>query len=191
MKFIDIFKNRDNIDRKTYLKYMILYYGAPTFFSNKPSTLITFNRFGINLYEIWKLYQKDIHSNLNCKYIELYDNGERCTVLFYNEESLINTTYIKNNMSFLQKYGYKEDMNINGILNFLRSRYQNSCPHEIGIFLGIPLEDVVEFIYGEKNDYLLYGYWKVYHNVDAARKVFSLYDEAKFTALREIYENEK
>lgn len=191
MDFIDIFKNIDSIEKKTYLKYIILYYGAPTFYSNKPSTVITFNKFGINMYGLWKKYKEDYIDNKLYKYIDLYDNGERCTVLFYDERKLINTIYCKDNMEFLQMYGYNSNMDLFEILNYLKKRYYNFCPHEIGIFLGFPVKDVKEFIYGEKNNCLLCGYWKVYYNLEEAKRIFALYDEAKNHALKEIVSKER
>lgn len=190
MDFIDLFENIESIEKKAYLKYTILYHGAPTFYANKPSTVITFNKFGINMYGLWKMYKKDFIDNILYKYIELFDNGKRCTVLFYHEKNLINTIYCKDNMEFLQRYGYNSNMSILEILNYLKIRYYNFCPHEIGIFLGFPVKDVKEFIYGEKSNYLLCGYWKVYHDLEEAKKIFTIYDEAKKFALENIISKE-
>ena len=52
----------------------------------------------------------------------------------------------------------------------------NSCsefPHEIGLFLGYPPEDVRGFIENGARGSLLTGCWKVYWDVDAARKRFA------------------
>lgn len=191
MELISLFKNSNNIDDKTYLKYIILYHAAPTLFSNKPSTLITFNKFGTNTYDLWQTYKDGVSERLRCNFIELYDNGERCTVLFYDKKNLICTLYSKDNMKFLQQYGYRNNMNISEMFNFLKLRCCSCCPHEIGIFLGFPIDDVKEFIYGKNNDYLLNGYWKVYHNLEKAKKIFSLYDEAKNLVIKHIFIEEK
>ena len=45
-------------------------------------------------------------------------------------------------------------------------------PHEIGVFLDYPLADVEGFIRNAGRDYLLSGYWKVYHD-PALDRVFS------------------
>ena len=47
-------------------------------------------------------------------------------------------------------------------------------PHEIGLFLGYPPEDVDGFMH-KKGEAKLSGVWKVYENVDAARRTFELY----------------
>lgn len=47
-------------------------------------------------------------------------------------------------------------------------------PHEIGLFLGFPPRDVAGFLQGERC--LFAGYWKVYHDPEAARRTFLRYD---------------
>lgn len=46
-------------------------------------------------------------------------------------------------------------------------------PHEIGLFLGYPPEDVAGFI--EKKKCKLTGFWKVYGDTDSAEKKFASY----------------
>ena len=56
----------------------------------------------------------------------------------------------------------------------LRSYYikEDSFPHEIGIVLGYPLEDVEGFLSDGGRGARTFGRWKVYGNVQAARKRF-------------------
>ena len=53
-----------------------------------------------------------------------------------------------------------------------RDRY----PHEIGFFLGYPLDDVLAFVRQRQQGVLLRGCWNVYGNVEHARSVFNMYD---------------
>ncbi len=46
-------------------------------------------------------------------------------------------------------------------------------PHEIGLFLGYPPEDVDGFIH-RRDEYTCCGYWKVYGDAESARKKFAL-----------------
>ncbi|MCM1092008.1 MAG: DUF3793 family protein [Butyrivibrio sp.] len=48
-------------------------------------------------------------------------------------------------------------------------------PHEIGLFLGYPPEDVSGFIENGAEGYKLVGYWKVYGNEEKARLTFARY----------------
>ena len=59
---------------------------------------------------------------------------------------------------------------------------RQSCPHEVGLFLGYPLADVVGFIENEGKNCKCAGCWKVYGNEAAARRRF-----AQFKACRYIY----
>ena len=52
-------------------------------------------------------------------------------------------------------------------------------PHEIGLFLGYPPEDVLKYYVKKGKDYLFSGYWKVYTNPEKAIKTFELYDECR------------
>ena len=45
-------------------------------------------------------------------------------------------------------------------------------PHEIGLFLGYPIEDVVGFIRYSGRGCKLSGYWKVYGDAEAASRLF-------------------
>ena len=47
------------------------------------------------------------------------------------------------------------------------------------LFLQYPLEDVTSFVENRGKNFLLSGYWKVYHNIEKAKEIFTSYDKAK------------
>ena len=49
-------------------------------------------------------------------------------------------------------------------------------PHEIGLFLSYPPEDVRGFVENHAGGCKLVGYWKVYGDEKAARRIFNEYD---------------
>ena len=53
-------------------------------------------------------------------------------------------------------------------------RTNEAFPHEIGLFLGYPPEDVRGFI-ENKDECKAVGFWKVYTNVEKAETTFNLY----------------
>ena len=55
-------------------------------------------------------------------------------------------------------------------------------PHEVGLFLSYPPEDVKGFIDHRANDFKCAGLWKVYGNEEKARSLF-----AKYKKCTEIY----
>ena len=67
------------------------------------------------------------------------------------------------------------------ILTYLAQRVQSTkgFPHEIGIFLGYPLEDVVGFITNNGCNYKYSGCWKVYGYETYSRRLFAQYKSCK------------
>lgn len=55
-------------------------------------------------------------------------------------------------------------------------------PHEIGLFLGYPLDDVVGFVENSGRDCICAGCWKVYSNAGEAVRIFQ-----KFKKCTEVY----
>ena len=73
----------------------------------------------------------------------------------------------------LTERGYHTE-NINSCIQQLINRFNTNAefPHEVGLFLGYPPEDVEGFIrYGGKNC-KCFGCWKVYGNTEAAHQCF-------------------
>ena len=81
---------------------------------------------------------------------------------------------------FLKKYGY-EHMEVDYALDVLKKRLEEeeSFPHEIGIFLGYPLGDVIGFIRNEGKNCKCLGCWKVYCNECEAVKTFARYQRCR------------
>lgn len=73
----------------------------------------------------------------------------------------------------LRSYGYPPDKSHSYLAHLKRRIQKADCfPHEIGIFLGYPLEDVVGFIKNEGRNCKCCGFWKVYCNEQETRKYF-------------------
>ncbi len=137
-----------------------------------------------------------LFSQTNIKVCCICRGAMRDVVLVYREKQL--KAYLEKPQiaGFLQQFGYHGN-SIESYLNHLGERisyFYNravSYPHEMGIFLGYPLEDVKGFIiHGGKNCYYT-GYWKVYSDVERAKKVFDAYDEAKEAAVMEFFSGKR
>ena len=59
-------------------------------------------------------------------------------------------------------------------------------PHEIGLFLSYPPEEVKGFIDNHAQNYKFIGYWKVYGDEDKARKTFSRYKKCTDSYCRRL-----
>ena len=79
--------------------------------------------------------------------------------------------------AFLRQMGYQAEAGCGGLLEQLSRRLclEQEFPHEIGVFLGYPLEDVVGFIQHQGRDFTYCGYWKVYGDPEEARRRFDQY----------------
>lgn len=84
----------------------------------------------------------------------------------------------------LRQFEYT-DLSMIGVLKAFQNRYESymkqqmGFPHEMGILLGYPLEDVEGFIKNKGEKYLYAGYWKVYKEVEEKKLLFDAYESAK------------
>ena len=75
----------------------------------------------------------------------------------------------------LTNYGYDSN-NVFSSIQKLRERLiDKTFPHEIGLFLGFPPEDVKGFIDKNGQNYKSIGYWKVYGDEVQAQNTFNKY----------------
>ena len=92
---------------------------------------------------------------------------------------------------FLKSCGYVQ-FDLASILMGLKRKYtaylagSGEFPHELGVLLEYPLEDVRDFIRYNGDKFLFTGYWKVYHNPAQARAKFTRYDRAREAAMQQI-----
>lgn len=92
----------------------------------------------------------------------------------------------------LRECGYGKCSRAESCLSCLIGRLRNNAdfPHEVGLFLGYPPEDVRGFIENQASGFKLIGCWKVYGDVDAARKKFESFEScthrSRGKALNEI-----
>ncbi|MEL7597809.1 MAG: DUF3793 family protein [Clostridiaceae bacterium] len=182
----------DEFDDKSYLLSFIAYNAAPTIAKQKASYLIIFHEKGKrNLYNLWETYKKDVKKEVSMSIYELKRLQNSTAVLFYNEEEIKNILSEYRYMKFLKELGYSTHMSVDESLLLLKQRYKTVCPHEIGVFLGYPMEDVIEFIKNPDSQCLMFGYWKVYHNINYAKKKFEKYDKCKEKVARLILQGIK
>ena len=72
------------------------------------------------------------------------------------------------------------DMKRQGVAEFLQKcGYESKFPHEIGLFLGYPLGDVIGFIENAGQNYKCTGCWKVYCDECEAVRMFEKYKKCK------------
>lgn len=155
-------------------------YTAPTLLGIKCGSLVSLSSSEFDLEAHLRQFNrravgKGLKSRIICSF------GERALFFVYNEKLLEKRLSDKSVRTVLTKYGYHEKMRLDECLDLLSGRMNGSggFPHEIGIFLGYPLEDVIGFIENKGNNYKLCGAWKVYGNAENARRIFANYDKCR------------
>ena len=110
----------------------------------------------------------------------LREKEGRTLLYLYRAADLAARLSERDTQAFLRACGYA-DLAPEAALDTLRARLtaRDDFPHEIGVFLGYPLADVIAFIENEGQNCLCCGCWKVYFNECAARRTFELYRKCK------------
>jgi len=125
-------------------------------------------------------------------YYLLMATQDKITLLLYKEDELKQFLSEKQVKAYFQKLEYK-DFNIPTLLYQFQKRYKNyietgrDFPHEMGLVLGYPIEDVNGFIENEGKNFLYSGYWKVYKNLPEKTHLFQRFDKAKKDVIQLIF----
>ncbi|SFG42440.1 DUF3793 family protein [Oribacterium sp. WCC10] len=137
---------------------------------------------------------KEISEKLNPLgvYIERIKSKKNNSLVYvYRKSQLIQDMKQPGAMDILKSFGYPSGRTVMETLaeecvEFLMKRLSDyECfPHEIGLFLGFPVEDVKEFIKQDGRNCIACGFWKVYCNKAEALKTFK-----RFRICAKIYED--
>ena len=113
---------------------------------------------------------------------QLCECGVRMLVLVYSERLLAKKLSDSESRELLRKYGYTDDMTLDDCLKKLAERVAENngeFPHEVGVFLDYPIEDVVGFIKNNGENFKMCGCWKVYGNEETAKRKFENYNKCR------------
>lgn len=125
----------------------------------------------------------------------LYDKGVAMLALSETDSRALIYVFRKNRLRrdlccpkikrFLKNNGYG-GTNIGAALSTLRTHLTEfgDFPHEIGIFLGYPIDDVIGFIANKGQNCKCTGCWKVYFNECEAAKTFARFKKCEAVYLR-------
>lgn len=176
------------LDQQKRCEIVFVYYLAPVILGGKPASLFAFEEKQV---EVFLQYCNFLDIKTYC----LSQQGRKRYYLFYKESGMRGLLQNEGLQEFLEEYGYRCDTRKRkqdelllylDILGRRLSGFHNEkepFPHEIGVFLGYPLEDVKAYIKEQGKNALLSGYWKVYYNLEVAKNQFATYDDARKTLL--------
>lgn len=151
---------------------------APTLAGMKPASLFRIGDTNTSLIRQWAEAWDQRLQPLGIRLLVLKEcfRTNACMVYLYRERWLEEILMEPDNWRFLHQVGY-ETQDIVGALSQLSQRLclEQEYPHEIGVFLGYPLSDVIGFIENQGRNYTCCGYWKSYGDPEAAKQCFDRY----------------
>lgn len=140
---------------------------------------------------------EDINTKLNARGVvaePLLWKESRVLVYVYRRSRLGNDLKEKQVVEILERYGYEvsqwDNYSCGDNQLYRREKLENICdvcleklktrlescegfPHEIGVFLGYPVSDVIGFINHKGENCKASGLWKVYDNENETLKLFA------------------
>jgi len=180
MIYLDFYNKLDSMHNKEYIETFLVYNLSLVIAGIKPAVTITIKKNNQKLYNSWNDFGSDFIETINFKFIELRESCDSIIVMIYDEFILEKDLNKKSHMKFLFNIGYPSNVCIDDYINVLKIRYEKyHCPHELGLFLGIPFKDVKDFMECTTKKCLLCGYWKVYNDSNKAKVIFNKYDKVK------------
>ena len=165
--------------RDAKFEHILANHCSPVLMGTKLSNLISVSKMDFASNEEFLSNYKSLLKPYGIAIEKLCECEERMQLFVYNEERL--ARYLKKSRiaKFLSEYGY-ESNDLDVCISVLKSKLRHfEFPHEIGIFLGFPLDDVIGFIENQGQNYVFCRYWKVYHNPELAKRTFNLYDRLR------------
>lgn len=106
---------------------------------------------------------------------------DRYLILVYRQDRLEEQLRRADVRALLRRDGYPVDTGPEAMLAHLGRRMARPAqfPHEVGLFLGYPAEDVEGFRQNRGRNCKLSGLWKVYSDVERAKACFCRYERCR------------
>ena len=159
----------------------LVYHASPTLSGLKPANLLSLSKEDFpNLPDLLSEYTAQLKRK-GIAFFFFFDCNQRWLLLVFRPQMLQVQLSRPSVQALLTEEGYPNSSNVQIMLSHLRQRLasQNNFPHEIGIFLGYPLADVLGFRKYKGECCKLCGYWKVYGDVEQAKQCFARFDRCR------------
>ncbi len=161
----------------------LVYHCSPTLCGLKPANLLSLSKDEYpHLPQLAAAYARLLEDK-GIRLTILCSCSCRWLLLVYHQSMLAAQLKQPAVVRLLAQAGYPVDapFSLEQLLRCLSCRLRQSegFPHEIGVFLGYPLEDVIGFCRHKGEGCKLCGYWKVYGDVDHAKRCFAAFDRCR------------
>ena len=168
----------------------IIHCGAPALCGIKPACLFSMSRenyaCGTEKLHDWQhLFSKD-----KTFFVALKKSDGRFLFFIYDKKLLEKTLENPQNKVYLASKAYPVEKGFPAILAALLHRLSvnQDFPHEVGLFLGYPLEDVREFEKQKAEGFKYSGTWKVYGDKESAIRRMNMYKTCTETCMKWLYD---
>ena len=183
---IDFLNHINNFKDYDYILALIKSTVAPTFNDLKLGTMMNLRNAKRPLKDYWMQNKFILRDALGLDFYELKEGEDFVLVYFFKNNRLEKKLSQIKIKDFLNSYGYISCVSTGDYLNLLSQRFRETCPDEIGIFLGYPLKDVIDFKDRDKKACKCTGYWKCFNNEKSSLEAFKRFDEVKLIEMRNI-----
>ena len=151
---------------------------APTLAGMKPGSIFCFNHspLEVSRQKVCQWNKQLAPFGLTVQILLERPSSSSVIVFVYRHDRLEQMLSDDAYQRFLAEAGY-ERTNLDGLLEQLsyRLRTQPEFPHEIGVFLGYPLRDVIGFIENHGRNFTCCGFWKSYGDPAEMQVCFACY----------------
>ena len=172
-----LMKRLRGMNDSDYLLYMITYHAAPTLLGKKPATLVCPDGNGRNLGQALDNCVPCLARTFGVKIASFRNGAGALLYLIYRPELLGETLAQRDAAELLAEAGYDSPKgDVDALLEILRHRCSGPrFPHEIGVFLGYPVDDVRRFMTDGGKGCRASGCWKTYADPEHVRRCSELY----------------
>lgn len=156
---------------------------SPIVVGVKPAEIVSFPPFDKNRDEKISFLKEFFKDDENIEIAEFPYCIDCKKMFIYNKKALDATLNEKRVVNFLTLYGYPNSYNLDNYLAVLLEKFKEEIPHEIGIFLGYPIKDVMGFMGHKSLKLTKTRGWQVYGDPK-----ISDYKYEKIMKIRKIHE---
>ena len=157
------------------LSDLLVAHSSPTLAGMKSGSLISLRQ----LSEKGDFSRKELEAK-GLSFFTLSNKKGEKLLLVYREKKLIADLGKEEARKILKECGYPDNAPLNELLLHLRKRFLSAdFPHEVGLFLSYPPEDVEGFIENGGKGYVFSGLWKVYTDAEKAMKTQEMYEKCR------------
>ncbi len=156
----------------------------------KPAELINVSLSGERKYQ-WEEGKKVLEAFDCFKVIEVQEKNFKKQVFFLHREALNNTLCQKPVLLLLKNLNYPSEYSLESYVDLLIQKIKGpSFPHEIGVFLGYPVKDVLGFIGYPSLKLTEIRGWRYYGHRGLSTRTYEKFKKAREKAKKLLDKNE-